>query len=292
MTSASPRAVEPLQLEEILDLERTDRWHFRGVTPPTHLIRVFGGQVSAQALVAAGRTVDVERSVHSLHAYFLRPGDPTMPIDYEVEPIRDGRSFTTRRVVATQRREAIFTMSASFQRHEDGPAHQIAVLDAPHPDDVPDVTTQIDGYPDAVRARYEQVGASFPVDIRFVDGLPSVEARGLNPSPRQRIWIRSPPQRTDDALMHVCSLAYASDLFLLGSTLAPHQLDVRDVDARSLDHAMWFHAPFRVDEWLLHDQEGSWAGTGRGLARAQIFNVTGTLVATVMQEGLLRRRTA
>jgi len=282
----------PLQLEEVLVLERIEECVFRGRTPPTHLLRVFGGQVAAQALSAACATVDTGRSVHSLHGYFVRRGDPERSIAYLVERVRDGGSFSTRRVVATQDGEAIFTLAASFQRHVDGLQHQTARLDAPAPDEVPGLDAQLVDAPEEVRTRYQQHAATFPVEMRFVDGLPTVEGRGRAPSSRQRVWLRAMRALPDDEALHRCALTYVSDLFLLSSTLAPHGLDTRQVDTLSLDHAVWFHGAFRVDEWLLYEQEGFWTGTGRGLARGQIFDVHGTLVATVMQEGLLSPRRA
>lgn len=282
----------PLQLEEVLVLEQVEDLLFRGATPPTHLLRVFGGQVAAQALSAACATVDADRGVHSLHGYFVRPGDPERSIVYVVERVRDGGSFSTRRVVATQNGEAIFTLAASFQRHVDGLAHQAPRLDAPAPDEVPGLDAQLVDAPEEVRVRYLQHAATFPVEMRFVDGLPTVEGRGSQPPTRQRVWLRASRSLPDDEVVHACALTYVSDLFLLGSTLAPHRMDNRQVDTLSLDHAVWFHDRFRVDDWLLYEQEGFWSGTGRGLARGQIFDVSGRLVATVMQEGLLRPRQA
>jgi acyl-CoA thioesterase II len=286
MTEANGRR----RLLDILDLEQIDLKYYRGYTPDTHSIRVFGGQVAGQALVAACRTVEPGKHVHSLHAYFLRPGDPALPILYEVDVIRDGRSFATRRVVAIQKGEAIFNLSASFQHDEEGLSHQVAVLDAPPPDEVPEVDVSNAG-PEAV-AWWEMMRSRFPLDYRFVDALPG-SRRSDDPSPaRQRVWLRSAEPLGDDPLMHVCALAYASDLFLISSALLPHRMNLRtsNVTAASLDHAMWFHQRFRADEWLLYDQEGSWTGHGRGLARGQVFNQAGELVATVIQEGLLRSK--
>jgi len=279
------------RLLDILDLEQIDLRYYRGFTPDTDSIRVFGGQVAGQALVAAGRTVEPGKDVHSLHAYFLRPGDPRLPILYDVDVVRDGRSFATRRVVAIQRGEAIFNLAASFHCDEEGLSHQVATLDAPPPQDVPEIDLN-NADPEAV-AWWEMIRARFPLDYRFVDPLPSA-APAPPPTTRQRVWLRSAEPLGDDPLMHVCALAYASDLFLISSALRPHRMTLRQsgVSAASLDHAMWFHQRFRADEWLLYDQEGSWTGHGRGLARGQVLNQPGQLVATVIQEGLLRLRPA
>jgi acyl-CoA thioesterase-2 len=224
-------------LQQILDLEQIEDLVFRGRSREgVTETRVFGGEVAGQALVAAARTVQPDRTVHSLHAYFLRPGDPSRPILYQVDPIRDGRSFTTRRVVGVQRGEAIFTLSASFQVHEDGLHHQVPVLDAAPPEDLPPVTE--------APGRPEDWFARFPIELRFPDGPPGV---------------------------------------VPGDNVPPRQLT-------SLDHAVWFHAPFRADDWLCYQQEGTWAGNARALCRGYLFDRRGTLVATVMQEGLIRLR--
>lgn len=276
-------------LLEILDLEQIDEHYYRGAATATGSIRVFGGQVASQALVAAGRTVEADKRVHSLHAYFLRPGDPTLAILYDVDVIREGRSFATRRVVAIQNGEPIFNLSASFQRDEPGISHQVATFDAPPPEDVPPLDRS--NTEPAVLAWYESLRARFPLEHRFVDGAP-LTAGGGHTDARQRVWVRSAEPLGDDPLMHVCAFAYASDLFLLGSALRPHQMSMRtpNLTAVSLDHAMWFHEQFRADEWLLYEQEGSWTGHARGLARGLVFNQAGELVTTVIQEGLVRTR--
>ncbi len=257
-------------LLRLLDLDVIEADLFRGAPPETELQRVFGGQVAGQALVAAGRTVDPDRSIHSLHAYFLRPGDPRHPIVYEVDRARDGRSFTTRRVVALQHDRPIFTMSASFQTVEQGIEHQAPMPAAADPDELPLIA-----WPHAERWS--------AIDLRFV---PHAEDNPLG----QQVWFRAAGAVPDDPMTHVCVLAYASDLTLLSSTIRPHAIDRRDSKLKmaSLDHAMWFHHPFRVDEWLLYDQQSPVASGGRGLAAGRIFTRDGALVASVVQEGLVR----
>jgi acyl-CoA thioesterase-2 len=262
---------ESLQaLLRLLDLEQIEEDLFRGAAPETSLQRVFGGQVAGQALVAAGRTVAASRSVHSLHAYFLRPGDPTRPIVYEVDRSRDGRSFTTRRVVAIQHGRAIFTMSASFQTPEDGIEHQVALPGSVDPETLP----ALEG---------PEARAWSSIDLRFVP-------RSTDNPMGQQVWLRAAEPLPDDPLTQVCVLAYASDLTLLSSTIRPHDIHRWDTKLRmaSLDHAMWFHRPFRADEWLLYDQMSPTAAGGRGLASGRIFTREGALVASVVQEGLVR----
>jgi acyl-CoA thioesterase-2 len=270
-------------LQQILDLEQIEDLVFRGRSREgVTETRVFGGEVAGQALVAAARTVDPGRTVHSLHAYFLRPGDPTRPILYQVDPIRDGKSFTTRRVLGIQHGEAIFTLSASFQVHEDGLQHQVPVLDAAPPEDLPAA--------DTVPGR-EDWFARFPIELRFPDGAPGP---GGSPEPRQLTWMRSPERLPDDPALHACAATYFSDLLLLSTALRPHQRVLGDprLQMASLDHAVWFHAPFRADDWLCYQQEGPWAGGGRALCQGRLFDRAGVLVATVMQEGLIRVREA
>ena len=255
-------------LLRLLDLEQLETDLFRGAAPETDLQRVFGGQVAGQALVAAGRTVDSERPVHSLHAYFLHPGDPAHPIVYEVDRSRDGRSFTTRRVVALQHDRPIFTMSASFAKVEEGLGHQVPAPPAPDPEGLPILVD-----------RSEKWGA---IDLRFV---PHTDDNPFG----QLVWLRASDAVPDDPLTHVCVLAYASDLTLLSSTVRPHDPErKRNLQMASLDHAMWFHRPFRVDDWLLYDQVSPRAAGARGLASGRIFTRDGTLVASVVQEGLIR----
>jgi acyl-CoA thioesterase-2 len=231
--------------------------------------------------VAAGRTVE-DKAVHSLHAYFLRPGDPTVPIIYEVDRIRDGKSFTTRRVMAIQHGEAIFNLQASFHIHEEGFDHQAAMPDVPPPEALPAAE---DLEPPAVEGR---LWRELPVDMRYVDGPPW--ERRQSSDARQLVWIRANGELPDDPLLHACVVAYASDYTLLGCALVPHgrtHFD-RTIMMASLDHAMWFHRPFRADEWLLYSQVSPSASGGRGLAYGGIFRRDGSLVVSVVQEGLIR----
>jgi len=282
---------DTVSLEQILDLEQIEVWTYRGYSWHSQSSRVFGGQVASQALVAAGRTVPANRRVHSLHAYFLRPGDPGAPLLYTVDPVRDGGSFSTRRVLAIQHGEVIFGLSASFQVAEEGIAHQVPALDAPRPEESPDAESVMAAADPATQAWYAVFRQRFPVEVRFPEGLARVATmRGEKGPPRQRIWIRSARPLPDKPLLHVCAVTYVSDLFLLASALPPHGLVIGDpsVNVMSIDHAVWFHMPFRADEWLFYDQESSWAGGGRALCRGQLFDQSGTLVASAMQEGLIR----
>ena len=274
-------------LVEILDLEQVEVDIFRGVSPAVSLQRVFGGQVAGQALGAAGRTVDSEREVHSLHAYFLRPGDPSVPIVYLVDRIRDGRSFTTRRVVAVQHGRAIFNMSASFCRPEAGLDTQGVMPDVPAPEELP---TLVERYAGVTGQVSPLAALPRPFDLRYVDDPPWVQ-RPLGPREgRSRVWMRADGVLPADRLLHVCALTYASDLTLLSSVLVAQDLTDGSAEIRmaSLDHAMWFHRPFRADEWLLYDCESPSAFGARGLATGHIWAQDGRHVGSVVQEGLLR----
>ena len=241
--------------------------------------------------MAAGSTVSDDRRVHSLHAYFLRPGDTRIPVLYTVDAIRDGRSFTTRRVVARQHGEAIFNLAASFHVQEPGLERQLPQLDGADPDALPSAEESLAAADELTRASLARLLDRFPVDIRFPGRLPGVRSPGGEPAPRrQSVWLRSSRPLGEDALAHVCAVTYVSDLFLLGSALPPHGLSIDDdaLQMASLDHAVWFHAPFRADEWLYYDMEGLWTGGARALCRGALFDRRGTLVANVMQEGLVR----
>ena len=280
-------------LQEILDLEQLEVHLFRGRSRRAPATRVFGGEVAGQALVAAGRTVPADRRVHSLHAYFLRPGDPGHPILYQVDPIRDGGSFTTRRVVAIQHGEPVFQLSASFQAHEDGLSHQLPQLTSPDPESLPSAEESLRSADDRSRAWFARLMDMFPLELRFPEELPRIATvRGERRPPSQRVWLRSAQPLSDDPLVHVCAATYASDLFLLAAALPPHGLVIDDpgLQFASLDHAVWFHAPFRADDWLFYDQEGTWTGGSRALCRGSLFDRNGTLVASVVQEGLVRLR--
>jgi acyl-CoA thioesterase II len=281
-------AEELSALLTILDLEQIEVNIFRGLSPDETVQRVFGGQVAGQALVAAGRTVPVERHVHSLHAYFLRPGDPSIPIIYEVDLIRDGRSFTTRRVVAVQHGKAIFHLSASFQVEESGVEHQAEMPDVPDPESLMTIDERRIAAGIAPSERWERPR---PVDLRYVDDPPWLAGSDLEPRNTQQVWIRANGDMPDDPLLHVCAVTYASDMTLLDSVLLANGLtwdDNRHVMVASLDHAMWFHRPFRADDWLLYDQQSPTASGARGLAIGRLFTRDGRHVVSVVQEGLLR----
>jgi acyl-CoA thioesterase-2 len=272
----------------ILDLEQIELDIFRGTSPDESLQRVFGGQVAGQALVAAGRTVPSERHVHSLHAYFLRPGDPSIPIVYQVDRLRDGRSFTTRRVVAIQHGKPIFNLSASFQIPEPGVEHQLDMpTGVPEPETLPTFHERFAPYQDELGAWYTRPR---PVDVRYV-GHPPRTALGQGPQkPVSQVWLRADGQLPDDPLLHVCVATYASDMVLLDSVLLPHGLawQAGNVAGASLDHAMWFHRSFRSDDWLLYDQWSASAAGSRGLAAGRLWRRDGALAVSVVQEGLIR----
>jgi len=272
------------RLLALLDLEKIEENIFRGVSPAHSPVRVFGGQVAGQALVAAGRTVPEERKVHSLHAYFIRGGDPSVPIVYEVDRIRDGRSFTTRRVVAIQHGKAIFSMSASFQKQEPGIEHAEAMPEVPAPETLPTLMERAEGYAIGAHARPR------PIDIRYVNEPPWVTRETGERPGRNQVWMRADGKLPDQQLLHVCMLTYASDMTLLDSVLASHGVywDTDKVLGASLDHALWFHRPFRADEWFLYDSTSPSASGARGLATGRFFAQDGTHIATVVQEGLLR----
>jgi acyl-CoA thioesterase-2 len=281
-------------LLDLLDLERIERDVFRGQSRSAVVPRVFGGQVAAQALVAAGRTVPEDRHAHSLHAYFLRPGDPGAPIVYTVDRIRDGRSFTTRRVVAVQHGRPIFHLSASFQTYEEGLEHQAPMPPAPDPATLPTSQERLRGYDHldpAVVERFLQ--AREAVDLRYVDE-PPYGRFGEPREPHSQVWFRTNGKLDgdiDEPLLHVVLATYVSDMTLLDSVLLAHGRGgwaVGDVVGASLDHAMWFHRPFRADEWLLYDQESPSASGGRGLGQARIYAQDGRLAITVIQEGVVR----
>ena len=281
------------ELIEILDLEPLEVNLFRGRSPQSRWQRVFGGQVIGQALVAACRTVEdvTARLPHSLHAYFLLGGDPKAPIVYEVDRIRDGKSFTTRNVKAIQHGRAIFSMSVSFHVAEEGLSHQFTMPDVPGPDALPseaEVKERVWQFlPEPVRRYYER---ERPIELRPVElgrYLGEISKDG-----RFHVWIRATGRLPDEPAIHQCVLAYASDMTLLDAALIPHGRSVfsEDIMAASLDHALWFHRPFRADEWLLYAQDSPNLASSCGLSRGLIFAADGRLVASVSQEGLLRQR--
>lgn len=281
------------ELLELLKLEPIEENLFRGQSQDLGFRQLFGGQVLGQALSAACRTVEPERYVHSLHGYFLRPGDASLPVVYTVDRVRDGGSFTTRRVVAIQKGQSIFTMMASFQGEEPGLSHQGTMPQVPGPEQLP---TDIELLRRKVHLMPERVRDKFlcdkPIEMRPVT---YVDLFAPEPhEPIKHVWFRANGPMPDDAQVHRYLLAYASDFNLLTTTLHPHGVSVtqRDIQVASLDHALWFHGALRLDDWLLYTMDSPWAGNARGLARGQIFNREGRLIASVAQEGLIRKRTA
>ena len=279
------------KLLDLLDLEQIELDIFRGRSPDETVQRVFGGQVAGQALVAAGRTVPADRPVHSLHAYFIRPGDPSVPLVYTVDRVRDGRSFTTRRVAAVQHGKVIFTLSASFHHPEPGLEHAMPMPDVPPP---AELRPNVDRLDELARAAGQPLPAHLrdsPIDLRSVGPLSFERARDMAPyAGRNLVWLRVKDRLPDEPLLHVCLMTYASDLTLLETVLLEHGISWLDgrTSGASLDHAMWFHRPFRADQWLLYAQESPAAAGGRGLARGEVFTADGQLVVSVVQEGLIR----
>lgn len=284
------RAME--NLLSILDLERLERDLYRGNSPKAGWQRVFGGQVISQALVAAQRTIDDDRFVHSLHAYFMRPGDPEVPIIYEVDRIRDGSSFNTRRVVAIQHGRAIFSLSASFQLDEPGLDHQIDMPDVPEPESLigeADLKEKfLKNAPENVRRYWER---ERPIEMRPVSLTHYISREKLEPV--QNIWVRANGTVPDDRRIQAAVLAYLSDMTLLDTSLFAHGLSVfsSKIQAASLDHAMWFHRRCALDDWLLYAQDSPSTSGARGLTRGGLYTREGVLVASVAQEGLIRQRT-
>jgi acyl-CoA thioesterase-2 len=279
------------ELVELLDLEVIEDNLFRGKQPDTLLQRVFGGQVAAQALVAAARTVPDRYVVHSLHSYFLRPGDTAVPIVYDVDNVREGRSFATRRVLARQHGRPIFGMTLNFQIPEEGLEHQDTMPDVPSPEQCPNLAEIMasSGRGDADAWNREWAA----LEVRYAgNSRPGGELTVPGEPAHARLWIRVNGELPDDALTHTAAFTYASDMTLLGVTLIPHQLLIgtAGMQAASLDHTIWFQRPFRADDWWLYDQHSPAASGGRGLALARVFTPDGTLVANVAQEGLIRYR--
>lgn len=277
----------------ILDLEKIEEDLFRGRSPQVGWQRVFGGLVVAQALIAAGRTVP-DLTAHSLHAYFLRGGDPSVPIVYQVERLRDGRSFATRRCTAIQHGKVIFELAASFHNFEPGLDHAFAPPDAPPPEDLPEESAFLAQHganmPEPVRRYFER---ERPIEMRPVDARRYV-ARGLQADPVQKVWVRTSSALPDDPAIHQAALAYLSDMTLLDTSLIGHGLSVfhPGIQAASLDHALWLHRPYRADEWMLYVQDSPNAFAALGFSRGALYSRTGELIASVAQEGLIRQKTA
>jgi acyl-CoA thioesterase-2 len=278
-------------LAAALDLERIEPWRFRALMGDDRPDRVFGGQVIAVALLAAGRTVTPELGVHMLHSRFLRCGDPRRPIEFEVEPAADRGSFAHRRLVATQGDTCILDLTASFHRDEKGPGHQYSTVALEDPERIPTFAELAMSGDDSARRWWSRLATWLPVEVRS-PVLPGrwIPAPGAPFIPRQPVWLRSIDWLDPDPLTHAAAAAYVSDLFLLTAAMVRHGLrhDDPGVLAVTLNHSMWFHQPFRADDWFLHEQEGSWSGAGRMLSRGQMFDRSGRLVATTMQEGLMR----
>lgn len=277
------------ELVDLLQLERLEDNLFRGQSRDIGTRYVFGGQVLGQALSAAQQTVDIERGAHSLHAYFLRAGDVEAPIVYNVERTRDGKSFSTRRVIAIQHGEQIFNCTVSFQISEPGFEHQSSIPDVPKPDDIaptkPLSAEELAQLPPKLQRWF---GRSGPFELRPVH--PRNELKPEKRPPQQYVWFRLVDRIADSAVLHRAMLAYASDFNLIGTTMLPHGLSFlqRDVQVASLDHALWFHRPFRVDEWMLYACDSPTAQGARGLARGQFFTLDGRLVGSTAQEGMVR----
>jgi acyl-CoA thioesterase II len=279
------------ELIHTLDLEQLEHNLYRGTSPDIGWQRVFGGQVIAQALMAAQRTVDADRFVHSLHAYFMRPGDPAIPIIYQVERTRDGSSFATRRVLAIQHGKAIFSMSASFQLEEDGFDHQIPLPAVPQPEELMEEAEFkrlfLQHAPEPVRRYWQRPR---PIELRPVSLAHYLTTDKLEP--RQDVWVRTLGPVPEDRTYHTAILAYLSDMTLLDASLYPHGTSIFDpaLQVASLDHAMWFHRPVQFDDWLLYSQDSPSASGGRGMTRGSLYGRSGVLVASVAQEGLIRKK--
>ena len=274
---------------KVLDVEPVETNFFRGLPQPGARGRTFGGQVIAQALMSAIKTVEDDKPAHSLHAYFMRPGEATAPVLYQVERDRDGRSFATRRVVAVQNGQPILNLAASFHHVEPGWSHASPMPDVPPPEDLPDETALGEAMADQLRpAVLDFLRRPKPIEMRPVHARPPFDR---SPRPAvQSCWFRVRGQLPDDPKLHRVALAFASDYALMGTAMVPHSkaFDDPDIMTASLDHALWLHDDFRADDWLFYDMDSPWAGGGRGLNRGRIFTRDGRLVANAAQEGLMR----
>lgn len=278
------------KLVDLLDLSPIGDDHFQGDSEDLGFPNVFGGQVLGQALMAASRTVE-GRLCHSLHAYFLRPGNHSMPIDYEVQRVRDGGSFSVRRVIARQGGKEILTGSMSFQVSEQGFEHQLTMPDAPDPNTLKSEhewgQIMASKVPERMR---DSLTRDRPIEIRPVDPVNPFQPEKR--PPHKQSWLRAQGQLPDDPVLHRCLLTYASDFQFLGTSLNPHGVTFmsKNMQVASLDHAIWFHRDFRMDEWLLYDKDSPSASAGRGFNRGNFFNQQGGLVASTTQEALIRQR--
>jgi acyl-CoA thioesterase-2 len=280
------------ELVKLLALEKIEENLFRGQSQDLGWGTVFGGQVLGQALSAAVQTVPNDRAIHSLHAYFLRPGDVHRPIVYDVDRIRDGSSFTTRRIVAIQNGKAIFNMSASFQKHEPGFEHQDQMPEVPPPEELKTEQQMIAASPRRMPEHFRQrATAERPFEMRWVNPPDDIFVPPKM-APQRAVWMKTVDRLPDDPTLHPYLLAYASDHGLIGTALLPHAVTwlMPGMQIASLDHVMWFHQPFRVDEWLLHVMDSPAAHGARGLVRGRVFTRDGRLVASTAQEGLIRQR--
>jgi len=280
-------------LVKLLALERIEENLFRGESRDLGWGTVYGGQVLGQALSAAAQTVPADRDAHSLHSYFLRPGDPSKPIVYDVDRIRDGGSFTTRRVVAIQAGHAIFNMAVSFQKHEAGFEHQDAMPDVPPPESLPTEQERLKAAGDLLpKIFFERYAQEQPFELRAVESIDHPFSPTPMP-PKRHVWLKTIAPLSDSPALHRALLAWASDHGFLATALFPHGITFFGgaVQVASLDHVMWFHAPFRADEWLLHVIDSPAAAGGRGLVRGRVFTRAGKLVVSTSQEGLIRKRT-
>lgn len=278
-------------LVNLLSLERIEENLFRGDSQDLGLAQLFGGQVVGQALSAASQTVAPERQMHSMHGYFLRPGDALQPVVYDVDRVRDGGSFTTRRVSAIQKGQTIFTCSASFQVAEAGYEHQLQMPDVPGPESLPSEWELIHQLTPLVSEQVaEKLRRPKPIEVRPVAPQDPIDPQPTEPI--QHLWFRADGSLPDNAALHKYLVAYASDFSFIGTALQPHGVTSwsKFIQLASLDHAIWFHREVRADDWLLYSMDSPWAGNARGLARGSIFNRAGELVASVVQEGLVRVR--
>jgi len=276
------------ELRSVLELERIEDNLYRGQSYRTPWGRVFGGQVLAQSIHAAQLTVPEDRILHSMHAYFLLAGDIDLPIVYDVEHVRDGGSYTTRRVKAIQKGRPIFTVQASFQKYEDGLSHSVPMPDVPPPEGLQNDQEIGESLKDCAPELYKVSRVERPIECRPARGAAQYTSAATEP--RQHIWIKARGTLPDTDRMHQVALTYVSDYNLLATALLPHwEIATRDkVFLASLDHAMWFHRPFRLDDWLLYSIESPSASSGRGYSRGDVFTRDGELVASVAQEGLIR----